>query len=156
MAAGILIIITGIALCLLFFAAKSFSRRLTEEADKIKKVCRIFEASVLDVHTESIKNEKGREKNQPVIILQFRNEEKHSTIVHRYTLPFSGKYSRGDKVTLFYREAPDGDIAMLDKDNPFEKNSAALLKFRWAALVLGIINIVQGAVIAVTLSNMQM
>lgn len=56
---------------------------------------------------------KGRER---AVIIQFRDENQHKTIVHRYL--FSHKrYRRGAKVRLYYRE--DNDSMCVISDNPF-------------------------------------
>ncbi|MGN0665218.1 MAG: hypothetical protein ACI4KF_01695 [Huintestinicola sp.] len=149
MTAAIFIAAAGILLFLLFFASEKLCSRFLAEEESIKSRCRLFEATVLDTHFESIKDERGKSRNTQVMILQFRLEEEKRTVVHRYTYPFQGKYTRGDTVRLYYREGTQSDIALLDTDNPFNNTVSSLRKIRIGFAVLGGICIVQSVILGI-------
>lgn len=132
--AAVCALIMALLLMAVFFSSKPLYRRLTALTDSVKSGCTPYEAVVLDVHKEKLKARSGAVINTKVCILQFRCEEKHSTIVHKYTLPFSKKYKRGDKVTLYFRESPNGDIALIDGDCPYDSFARLLLRIRPLAL----------------------
>ncbi len=100
--------------------AVSGGRKAEELAGRLSgliKDCRSFCAYVLDVHRERVKMPDGKVKKIKVMILQFRIEEEKRTVIHKYTLPFFGKYKRGDPAELYFREQFPEDWALLADDN---------------------------------------
>lgn len=113
-----------IFLMILFLAAAAacvkgamyFDKRRREYSEKTKAYSanvkkyfvtgRKFQGTVL----KSVKGKK------PAIILQFRDEEQKKTVVQRYE-PMSGRYKKGDSVTLYYNE--ETDTVTVEGDEPF-------------------------------------
>ena len=86
--------------------------------------CRHYKASVLDVKDVPV----DREGNTvSAVILQFRDEERRSTIVHRYTESRGKHYLRGDEVELYYCD--ETDTACIKGDNPFDRKAHQLNVF---------------------------
>ena len=92
------------------------SKKTIAKADVYMLEQNSFKAIVLDVHREKINTARGK-KLKKAVILQFRDESGRKTIVHKYTGITLRRYSRGDKVDLFFNE--DNDTALIDKDNGY-------------------------------------
>lgn len=111
---------------LLILGAKLSERRkkyLRGLEDFMRK-CRHYKASVLDVKDVPV----DREGNTvSAVILQFRDEERKSTIVHRYTQSSGKRYFRGDEVELYYCD--ETDTACIKGDNPFDRKAHQLNVF---------------------------
>lgn len=83
-----------------------------------------YKASVLDVKDVPV----DREGNTvSAVILQFRDEEHKSTVVHRYTESCGKHYLRGDTVELYYCD--ETDTACIKGDNPFDRKARRLGTF---------------------------
>lgn len=128
-----------ISAALLILGAKLSERRkkyLLGLEDFMRK-CKRYTASVLDVKDVPVDREGNTVR---AVILQFRDEEHKSTVVHRYTESRRKHYVRGDKVELYYCD--ETDTACIKDDNPFDRKARLLgtcaLLCRTAA-VLGII-----------------
>lgn len=80
-----------------------------------------YKAAVLDVKDVPV----DREGNTvSAVILQFRDEERKGTIVHRYTESQGKHYIRGDEVELYYCD--ETDTACIKGDNPFDRKAHTL------------------------------
>ncbi len=103
--------------------------------------CSRFEGIVLDVKDVPI----DRDGNEiRAVILQFRDDANRRTIVHRYTGSSGRRYSRGDKVEVYYCEKSDS--ACIKNDNPFYRKakrcSALSVLCRFAAVILVLMGII--------------
>ena len=110
------IILTFILISMLIAAAPMLIRisgRLEERRKKYINGINNFISESREFTGTVLGRMKGGEKG---VIIQFRDEEQHKTIVHRYL--FSHKrYRRGTVVRLYYRE--DNDSMCVISDNPF-------------------------------------
>lgn len=108
---------------LLILGAKLSERRkkyLRGLEDFMRK-CKRYNASVLDVKDVPV----DREGNTvSAVILQFRDEDRKSTIVHRYTESRGKDYHRGNEVELYYCD--ETDTACINGDNPFDRKARRL------------------------------
>lgn len=111
----------------LFFLARKLSVRkekydLGLESFMMKS--KRYRAVVLDVNDVPV----GKDgETVRAVILQFRDEEKKSTIVHRYTSGTGKRYYRGSEVEVYYCE--ETDTACIKGDNPFAKKADTLRFF---------------------------
>lgn len=114
-------------LMILFLAAAAacvkgtvyFDKRRREYSEKTKAYSanvkkyfvtgRKFQGTVL----KSVKGKK------PAVILQFRDEEQKKTVVKRYE-PMSGRYKKGDTVTLYYND--ETDAVTIEGDEPLSND----------------------------------
>lgn len=142
-----ILIITGVILICAAFALKKRIDKLSLRYDELygdgKKYC----ASVLDSHTKKLKLPSGKEKNVPVLILQFRIEEQKRTVIHRCTEKFYKKYSRGDKVNIIFCEEMPADRAVIENDSVYTRYPPIAGKIFTAMCVPGAILIAVGTVI---------
>ncbi|MGN0600323.1 MAG: hypothetical protein ACI4JK_10560 [Oscillospiraceae bacterium] len=113
----------GFSAAMLILGAKLSARRkkyLRGLEDFMQKSKR-YKAAVLDVKDVPV----DREGNTvSAVILQFRDEERKGTIVHRYTESQGKHYIRGDEVELYYCD--ETDTACIKGDNPFDRKAHTL------------------------------
>lgn len=135
------IILTFILILLLLGAAPLLIRisgRLEERRKKYINGINNFISGSREFTGTVLGRMKGGEKG---VVIQFRDEEQHKTIVHRYL--FSHKrYRRGTIVRLYYRE--DNDSMCVVRDNPFS------FKAFWCAA--GYAGCIVGAALSVVLA----
>ncbi|MGN0603781.1 MAG: DUF3592 domain-containing protein [Oscillospiraceae bacterium] len=89
--------------------------------DDFMQKCKRYKAVVLDVNDVPIDKSGNTVR---AVILQFRDEERKSTIVHRYTQSSGKRYCRGSEVELYYCD--ESDTACIKGDNPFYRNAKKL------------------------------
>ena len=130
----------AISAALLILGAKLSERRKKYllGLEEFMRKCKRYTASVLDVKDVPVDREGNTVR---AVILQFRDEEHKSTIVHRYTQSRRKKhYMRGDKVELYYCD--ETDTACIKGDNPFDRKARLLGACAWlcrTAAAFGII-----------------
>lgn len=124
---------------LLILGAKLSERRkkYLRGLEDFMQRCRHYKASVLDVKDVPVDREGSVVS---AVILQFRDEEHKSTVIHRYTESHGKHYLRGDEVELYYCD--ETDTACIKGDNPFDRKAqrlGALSVLCRASAALGII-----------------
>ncbi len=107
--------------------------------------CRRYEGIVLDVKDVPID---AKQNVVHAAILQFRDEEQGKTIVHRYTGTAGQKYSRGDKVTVYYNEKTDS--ACIKEDNIFAKKALLCRRIKIMLYIFTVIFIIAGILIFIS------
>lgn len=118
------IFIISIALFILGARLSERRKKYLHGLDEFMRKCRRYKAAVLDVKDVPI----DREGNTvSAVILQFRDEERKSTIIHRYTESCGKHYSRGNEVDLYYCD--ETDTACIKGDNPFDQKAKQLRVF---------------------------
>ena len=145
---GIALIIIGVLLLVFFMLSGRLILPLREKFDALTRGGSLIEASVLDTHTEEINTSSGKRKI-PVLIAQFRIEEQKKTVIHRCTEKFYGKYSRGDKVSLIFREEMPVDFAIISGDNRYEHMIMLITRLRMPAAVSGAFLMISGILLTV-------
>jgi len=132
-----LLILVGLALII---SAVMLKRKAAERSAELEEFIRLavrYEAAVLEC-TE--------EKGQKALIIQIRIAEEKRTVVHRCTAPFFGKYSRGDKISVYFIEEMPADRSLIAGDNEAERISRADRLFRLPAAVMGVISVLSGII----------
>ncbi len=114
-AAGVVCVIFGRHL---FLRRKKYIDGMNSFIEK----CRRYDGTVLDVSDVPVD---GAENVIHAVILQFRDEERKRTIIHRYTCSGGGRYYRGDRVSVYYCE--ETDSACIKNDNPFYHKAKSCL-----------------------------
>lgn len=120
----IVFMMLGIALAALgvFLILRGVKRKspeiMSEEFAELTRGCCEYNALVLDVHKEPVS---GGRKKQRVMILQIRFEEQKRTVIHKCTENFYGKYSRGERIKVLFREGSREDFCIPAEDNRFTK-----------------------------------
>lgn len=111
---------------LLFLAYKLFERKKKYDLglESFMMKSKRYRAVVLDVNDVPVSKDGETVR---AVILQFRDEEKKSTIVHRYTSGTGKRYYRGSEVEVYYCEETDN--ACIKGDNPFAKKADTLALF---------------------------
>lgn len=131
---------------LLILGAKLSERRkkyLRGLEDFMQK-CRHYKASVLDVKDVPV----DRDGNTvSAVILQFRDEERKSTIVHRYTQSSGKRYFRGDDVELYYCD--ETDTACIKDDNPFYRKARRLGAFSALCRITAVLGIAAAVLVLI-------
>lgn len=138
------LIITGIILLAAAICEKNMRSRLARQLEERICGCGEYEAAVLDVHTEKIRAAGGRQRKVKTIILQFRLEEQHKTVVNRCTERFFGTYGRGGSVRLYFREQMPVDFSMIKGDNVYERLIGLMMKLKIPCIAAGVICIIAG------------
>lgn len=117
---------TAAAAGLIYLSHRLYERKKKYDAglESFMMKCKRYHAVVLDVNDVPV-GKSG--ETVRAVILQFRDEEKKSTIVHRYTSGTGKRYYRGSEVDVYYCEETDN--ACIKGDNPFTKNANALRFF---------------------------
>lgn len=104
---------------------REYSEKTKEYSANVKKYFvtgRKFQGTVL-------KSVKGK---TPAIIIQFRDEEQKKTVVQRYE-PMSGRYKKGDTVTLYYNE--ETDAVTVEGDEPLSNDELKSAEFAMMCIV---------------------
>ena len=127
-------IIFGIILLTWFFLSVKVIGRLELALREASRDCIAYEAAVLDVH-----DAKGASRE---VIVQFRIPEEKRTVINRCSHAFFGKYSRGDRVRLLFREEMPVDFSMLDGDNIYEHRLSTVKAMRLPSAVVGAASII--------------
>ena len=127
-------IIFGVILLTWFFLSGRVMGRLETELSEAARGCTAYDAAVLDVHSV-----KGSPEE---VIVQFRIPEEKRTVINRCSQTFYGKYSRGDKVKLLFREEMPVDFSMLDGDNIYEHRLSTVKAMRLPSAVVGAASII--------------
>lgn len=111
---------------LLILGAKLSARRqkYLRGLDDFMRKCRRYKASVLDVKDVPVDRDGS---TVSAVILRFRDEDRKSTIIHRYTESSGKHYLRGDEVELYYCD--ETDAACIKGDNPFDRKARRLGAF---------------------------
>ncbi len=123
-----IIILLIIAFINLLKIREKYLRGLNKFTDE----CKQFEAVVLE---QILTDKDGKKTNE--VIIQFRDEENHKTVVHKYTLAHKRGYKRGDKVMFFYNES--NDLSCIYNDNPFSRNAGIYLNCAFISFILMIL-----------------
>lgn len=145
---AVIIILAGISALLTGIFMTKRSVLMISFLSEFSEGCNRYEATVLDVHKEAVKSKKNKE--QTVIIVQFRIEEQKRTVVHRCTEKFYNPYSRGDKITLLFKEGISEDTALIEGDNSYEHMSAIYKKLKMPLSVSGYIMTGAGIIMLLT------
>lgn len=135
-----------ISAALLILGAKLSERRkkYLRGLDEFMQKCKRYKATVLDVKDVPV----DREGNTvSAVILQFRDEERKSTIIHRYTESSGKRYFRGDEVELYYCDETDN--ACIKGDNPFYRNARQLGLFSVLCRIAASVGIIAAVLILI-------
>lgn len=110
--------------------------------DDFTQKCKRYKAVVLDVNDVPIDKSGNTVR---AVILQFRDEERKSTIVHRYTQSSGKRYCRGSEVELYYCD--ESDTACIKGDNPFYRNAKKLGVLALICRITAVLGIISAAAI---------
>ncbi|MDE6594093.1 MAG: hypothetical protein K2K57_13655 [Oscillospiraceae bacterium] len=117
---GLVFMVSG-AILIIRGSKRKSPEIMSEEFAELTIGCGEYDALVLDVHKESVSGASGGRKKQRVMILQIRFEEQKRTVIHKCTENFYGKYSRGERIRVFFREGSREDFCIPAEDNRFIK-----------------------------------
>lgn len=141
--AAITAVILGAVLIMFFICADRLRIYIGNRFSELTRGCDVYEAAVLDCISDRITVGKKAKKVRAVIV-QFRIEEQKRTVVNRCTARFYGKYSRGDRIKLLFREEMPVDFSVIKGDNAYEHAAAAVGRLRMPSLAAGIIFLASG------------